>query len=168
MTSIDLLRDAAEFTKKALKDVVLKKNTFAEKGYDEETGISVYKGYIPEKEGETKAVPYVLLQATNGADDDEKDKNECNIRFVFVLYFATREEGALGVLGVMERLRIALRKEGVLNKQYGIGKIEWLTYPYGEEPYYIGEMTVAFGMPSVKRTEEGIWEILNAGEFKKE
>lgn len=165
MTTLDLLTAVKDFVKSALKDVVLTKNTYKELGKNTETKAEVYIGYIPEKEGDyDKAAPYVLLQAPTGEDDEDRGITTCNIRFVIVLHFADEKEGALGVNEIIERLRIALRKEGVLNGQYGIGKISWLIYPSDSTPYYVGEMMVEFGMVNVKPGNEAVRGWLNDGE----
>lgn len=158
MTTIDLLRAAKIFTERSVGKITMSKKTGGE---EVDAKIEVYTGYIPEKEDELKAAPYILIQAVKGTNDEEKQENTVNLRFVIVLRFEDSEEGYLGVLEVLERLQTEMRKSGLFQNQYGIGKIEWLLYPQDTKPYYIGEMTVECQKQNVKRVEPGVYEWLN-------
>ena len=150
MTAIELLDALQKFIEEKTKDIVLR-----EKGKEGlERAAKVFKMRLPNKDAETKFIPYILLQFLTGKDGDaaSSSESECKIRIVVVTYSEDGSEGAMDVLNLLTRIRIALLENGLIDERFLVKKpLEYIVYPDDTDPYYLGEMVVTFEMPTIER-----------------
>lgn len=76
------------------------------------------------------------------------------MRSIFCVYDPDEEEGGLLLLNLMERVRIALLKQGVLDSRYQLdleAGLETVSYPDDTAPYYAGEMASRWRLPGIVR-----------------
>lgn len=149
MTGLNVLDAAAKFIGNATKDIIL---TSRERGADNKhitRPAHIYKMRLPDKEAETKQVPYILLQLVKGDDDDKT--NKAQIRVVIATFSDKAPEGATNVAVIITRIQTELRKAGFLENKYGVEKIEYLIYGDELAPYYMGEMMITFDLPTIHR-----------------
>lgn len=110
---------------------------------------------LPDKNAETQRIPYILLQFLTGTDEQkptEEPDSECKVRIVVATYSEDGGAGAMDVLNVLTRIRIALLKEGEVGQQFLLRKpIEYIVYPDDTNPYYLGEMLTIWEMPIIHR-----------------
>lgn len=116
---------------------------------------------LPERSAYLTKAPYIILQLLDGKDDQqtqEQPENLCHVQVVICIYSEDASEGALQVLGVIERLRLPLLRQRVLGKQFSLQMpMEYQIYPDSEEPspYFLGVMTTIWELPKIER--EVIW-----------
>ena len=100
-------------------------------------------------------IPFFLLQFIKGSDDQkegEQPESECAVRFVFATYSEDGGKGAMDVLNLITRIRVALIKAGVIGEQFSIKRpIEYIVYPDSTPPYFMGEMMTIWEMPTIQR-----------------
>lgn len=149
MTGLNVLDAAAEFIGTATKDIILTSRERGEKNKHITRPAYIYKMRLPDKEAETKQVPYILLQLVKGDDDDKT--NKAQIRVVIATFSDEAPEGATNVAVIITRIQTELRKAGFLEKKYGVEKIEYLIYGDELAPYYMGEMMITFDLPTIHR-----------------
>jgi len=110
---------------------------------------------LPDKDAETNRIPYVLLQYLAGKDEHPEGRQEDttgNVRIIVATYSDNDSEGALDVLNVITRIRIALLKAGVVGEQFLLRKpLDHLIYPDDTQPYFFGEMMTVWEMPTIRR-----------------
>jgi hypothetical protein len=110
---------------------------------------------LPDKDAETNRIPYVLLQLITGADTQEPGQHpdsECKVRVIIATYSDNDSEGALDVLNMITRIRVALLKAGEIGKQFLLRPpLEYLLYPDDTQPYFFGELMTTWEMPIIKR-----------------
>ena len=150
MTPNILLERLKEFTEANTKDLILEVRVKPGEKGPKERAAEVYTMRLPNKDAETKQIPYILLQFIKGSDDQkegEQPESECAVRFVFAAY---SEDG--GVLNLITRIRVALIKAGVIGEQFSLKrKIEYIVYPDSTPPYFMGEMMTFWEMPTIQR-----------------
>lgn len=69
------------------------------------------------KPAQTERVPYLLLQYIKSTDTQEQGQepeSECTVRIVAATYSEDESEGAMCVLNLLTRIRVALLKDGVV------------------------------------------------------
>ena len=95
------------------------------------------------------------MQFIKGSDDQkegEQPESECAVRFVFATYSEDGGKGAMDVLNLITRIRVALIKAGVIGEQFSLKrKIEYIVYPDSTPPYFMGEMMTFWEMPTIQR-----------------
>ena len=118
----------------------------------------VYKMRLPNKEAETNRIPYIVLQFLTGKDDQqpgEGNDSECKVRIIAATYSEDGSEGAVDVLNVITRIRIALLKAREVGQQFLLRlPLEYIVYPddtADTSPYYFAEMVVIWEMPEIRR-----------------
>jgi hypothetical protein len=160
MTPIVLLDRLKDFIEEQTRDLLLSVRVKSEEE-PQERPAHVYRMRLPNKEGETKLIPYILLQFITGEDAQEKNKDPesgCMVRIVVATYSEDGETGAMDVLNVITRIRIALLKTGVIGDQFLLKKpIEYLVYPDSTYPYFLGEMITRWELPIIEREVENLW-----------
>lgn len=161
MTAVILLDELKKFIEENTKDIILSVRTKPNSEEPNERPVEVHKMRLPDKEGETKRIPYILLQFLTGKDEQEEGKSlesECKIRIIVATYSEDGGEGAMDVLNVLTRIRISLLKDGVIGEQFMIKKpLEYIVYPDDTAPYYMGEMLTIWEMPEIEREVKNIW-----------
>jgi len=122
---------------------------------DERRAPEVHLMRLPDKEPTKNRVPYIVLQYLSGEDAQRPgEPQECTgrVRLIFATYSKNDTEGALDVLNVMTRLRIALLKEREVGKQFLLRlPMEQLVYPDDTQPFFLGEMMTNWEMPITQR-----------------
>ena len=163
MTAVILLQRLKEFVQEHTKDMVLRVKPITHNVYGEDAkaeGITerppeVHLMRLPSKDAEINRIPYILLQWLAGKDDQqqgEHPESECKIRIIAATYSDNDSEGALDVLNVMTKIRIALLRAGEIGEQFLLRKpLEALVYPDDTQPYFFGEMMSVWEMPTIKR-----------------
>ncbi len=76
------------------------------------------------------------------------------VRTVAAVYHPDNREGQLALLGIFERQRLALLRQGWLADQFQLDTeagIEYLIYPDNIPPFYAGEMVTTWKLPPVER-----------------
>lgn len=156
MTPIVLLDRLKEFIEMSIKDVILPSRN------SEPRAAKVYKGNLPNKEAETKQVPYILIRFITGKDDQlsgEMTDSECRVRIIVVTYSDDGEEGYINALNLITRIRIALLKERIIGDQFLLKMpLEYIVYEDDTDPYHIGEMMTIWNIPAIEREVCGIWQ----------
>lgn len=123
---------------------------------------NVFLTALPEKKSGVNEVPYILHQVIKSRDfqpPGERPRSEIVLRSVFCAYHENGEEGGLALLNLMERLRIAMLRKGMVGKQFTLdltAGMETLVYsnteppPDGTAPFYFGEMITTWKCPIIK------------------
>ena len=160
MTADDLLQRLAKRVDQALKDLRLPVNPDSQRGKKAEPRAPATYLMRVKTLGlaslESK-VPYVMHQVVEGSDiQKEGEDTQCRVqlRSVFAVYNKDEEEGALRLLEMMERVRIDLLKNPILDSMYELDLeegLERLIYPDDMAPYYAGEMNSVWKVPRVVR-----------------
>lgn len=161
MTKINLLHALQNFTEQAVADMLLP--TKMAQGECEPTmcPAGVYLTRLPDSTAATKKVPYILHQVITGLDKQQSGQllsSKVEVRTIFAVYHEDEQQGGLLLLQLMERLRIALLRNGIMEKQFVLNLeqgVETLVYPEDTPPYFIGEMATTWNMLAVER--EVIW-----------
>ena len=159
MNRITLLEKLKEVTENAVKDLILP--VAPQKGDTElkYRAPDVYLMRLPDVNSAMKKVPYVLIQFALGEDKQEpreRPESSAMIRFVCAVYHNDGQEGALSLLNVMERIRIALLRNPVVGGQFVLdleaGYQAAIDYD-DIGPYYKGEMVNTWSLPPVERED---------------
>lgn len=160
MTAVILLDELKKFVIEHTKDIILSVRVKPNSGEINERPAEVHKMRLPNKEAETKQIPYILLQFLTGKDEQEEGQSaesECKIRIVVATYSEDGGEGAMDVLNVLTRLRVALLKAGIIAGQFLIKKpLEYIVYPDDTAPYHMGEMLTIWEIPEIEREVENL------------
>ncbi len=168
----DLLQALKEFIENAIKDLLLPiraQSKEDERLFAENPDVSVrkpdvYKMRLPDSKEAKKKAPYVLVQLiTTGDVQNERqiDDSYAIIRIICCVYNRDEQAGALNLLNLASRIRIAFLKacsigenhEFVLDKTE---KLEFMAYPDDTAPYYAGEMIGLWHLPPIER-EVRLW-----------
>jgi len=159
MTRAELIKHLKAFTEAAVKDMVLPVRRQED---DEEPpaprAAEVFLMGLEKSASSKKAAPYVIHQVIAGKDvqpEGGRASALAVVRSIFCVYHEDEQEGALSLLGLMERLRIELLKEVVIAGQFELSLegdgLEMLVYPDDTAPYYSGEMISTWRLPGVER-----------------
>lgn len=163
MNKVFLLKAIQKHTLESTADIVMP--TRFQKGDKEAVSraAEVHLMRLPDSSAAHKKAPYILHQLLTGVDvqtEGNHEESSAVIRTIFAVYNENEEEGALMLLNLMERLRISLLKERVLDKRYQLDLkpgLEVLVYPDDTSPYYAGEMVSTWIVPSIKREVVSEW-----------
>lgn len=87
------------------------------------------------------------------------DPADCTVRIVAATYSEDESEGAMCVLNLLTRIRVALLKDGVVGGQFVLkSPLEMIVYPDSTAPYYLGEMMTKWTMPIIESEVQQIWQ----------
>lgn len=157
MTKNDFLEAVTVFTENAVKDMLLP-TSIQKKGEESILKTAdVYKQRLPDANSATKKVPYILHQIVTSSDLQAAGTNvesRITLRTIFAVYAPSEQEGALMLMELIERLRIAFLRDGVIDNRYELDlttPLECLYYPDNTAPYYAGEMASTWKVPAVER-----------------
>lgn len=110
---------------------------------------------LPDKDAEENRIPYILLQLITGTDtgaQGQQEDSEAKVRIIIATYSENDSEGALDVLNLITRIRVALLKAGEIGQQFLLRKpLEYLVYPDDTRPYFFGEIMTIWEMQTIKR-----------------
>lgn len=143
MTPLELLDALKAFIEENTKDILLPVRVDRKSGKAKERPAEVYKMRLPTKDAETKRIPYVLLQYIKSTDTQtagQPPESSCMVRIVAATYSEDGEEGAMCVLNLLTRIRVALLRDGVIADRFMLKPpVEMIVYPDSTPPYYLGE-----------------------------
>ena len=158
MTKVTLLEQLKLFTEEATKDLILPVSQQKEdKEPPSPRAAEIYRTRLPDSKAAKKKAPYILHQIISGQDvqiPGQLNTASAVVRSIFCVYHSDEQEGGLALLGLMERLRIALLEAGVIGKQFLLDReagLESLVYPEDSAPYYAGEMISTWRLPAIER-----------------
>ncbi len=161
MTPLELLNALKAFIEQKTKDIILPVRVDRRSGESKERAAEVHVMRLPNKDAEIQRIPYILLQYIKSTDIQEQGQHpesNCMIRIVVATYSEDGEEGALCVLNLLTRIRIALLRDGVIAERFLLKPpLEMLVYPDSTPPYYLGEMMTEWQMPIIE-SEVSIWQ----------
>ena len=151
MTTVNLLESIKAFTIETVKDLILPVKPSEEVEEPEPRAAGVYICCLPEFDSIKRKSPCILHQIVTRKDvqlpGEPFPSTAAVVRSGFCVYNEDEGEGGLMLQGIMERLRIALLKKVVLDKQFKLdlqAGLESLTYDSTgikpTHPYYLGEM----------------------------
>lgn len=151
MTTVNLLESLKAFTIESTKDLIMPVKPSEEVEEPEPRTVGVYIGHLPEFSSVKRKAPCILHQIVTRKDIQHPGEpfpdTAAVVRSAICVYNESEEEGGLMLLGLMERLRIALLKKVVLDKQFKLdlqAGLESLVYDSTgskpTHPYYLGEM----------------------------
>ncbi len=159
MTRTVLLEHLRDLTEEATEGVLLPVKR--QKGDGESLlprPAKIYLMGLPEAGAAVKKAPYILHQIVTGKDTqkpgDFQPEAQAVVRSIFCVYNEDGQEGSLALLGLMERVRIALLEQVVIGKQFKLdlsAGLETLVYPDDTAPYYIGEVVSTWELPGITR-----------------
>lgn len=160
MTPIFLLDDLKKFVQESTEDLLLEVKT--KKGEDKIIKpAKVFIGNPPVKIGTEQYVPYIILRLLTGKDEQKEGENEnstVKVRLIVAIYSTDSEKGYIDTLNVVDRLRIELLKNRVLNNKYILKlPLEYVVYEDDTGPYTIGEIVTEWEIPSVRQEVNKIW-----------
>lgn len=164
MVKTEFLEVLKQFTGKAVQDMILPVRYQQEDGTPP-TGrpADVYKMRLPDGKAASKKAPYILHQIVTGMDrqtEGGEDTSSTTVRSIFVVYSDDEQLGGLMLLELMERVRIALLRQVILDGRFQLDKrtgVETLIYPEDTAPYFAGEMSSTWLLPRVERELDKQW-----------
>jgi len=172
VTWVELLQALKGFIEDAIKDLLLpiraqtkdEEADFAENPDHAWRKPDVYLMRLPDSREAKKKAPYVLVQlitTQDWQDQRQLDDSTAVIRLICCVYDKDEQAGALNLLNLASRIRIALLKECAIggNKAFVLDKtekLEFMAYPDDTAPYYPGEMIGVWHLPPIKR-EVSLW-----------
>ena len=157
MTRVMLLRALKDFTLDATRDLLLPVRVQSAEEEPQERPAEVHLMRLPDSSAAKKKAPYIIHQVITGKDEQKPGKRQTSsaeVRSIFCVYDPDEEEGSLLLLNLMERVRIALLKQGVLDNRYQLdleAGLETVSYPDDTAPYYAGEMASRWRLPGIVR-----------------
>ena len=157
MTRVMLLRALKDFTLDATRDLLLPVHVQSAEEEPQERPAEVHLMRLPDSSAAKKKAPYIIHQVITGKDEQKPGKRQTSsaeVRSIFCVYDPDEEEGGLLLLNLMERVRIALLKQGVLDSRYQLdleAGLETVSYPDDTAPYYAGEMASRWRLPGIVR-----------------
>lgn len=118
---------------------------------DATTVPAIHLGYLPEKTAANRLneeYPFILLRPQDGED------TESQYQVKLLMLFATKsqdEAGFLDVLNLMERVRIKLLKQRLIDGRYHLEMpYKWKFYDEQAEPEWFGEAVTTWTLPHVQ------------------
>lgn len=157
MTPTILLETLRDYIEGKTKDLILPlrvKTGATEK----ERPPKVYMMNLPSKEDEIQQIPYILIKYLTGKDEQQsgnETQSEARVRIIVATYNEDGQEGALALLNVISRIRLALLKDREVGGQFRlIMPVESIVYPENTSPYYLGEMMTMWTLPPIEREVE--------------
>ena len=118
---------------------------------------SVWRMRLAKSSAAQKVAPYIIHQViTTDAKQEpgQFDENSLCLRSIYCVYNEDEEEGSLGLLTMMERLRIHWLKDRVIDGRYELDMkqgIQTLIYPEETNDFFLGESVSYWKLPVVQR-----------------
>lgn len=155
---VALLEELRAFTLASTKDLIMPvRRQKEDTEQPQPRAASVFLMRLKDSKIADKKAPYILHQFLNGTDRQKKGEkmySDAIVRSIFVVYNEDEQEGGLMLLNLVERLRIDLLKKVVIGKRFKLDLetgLEFFAYPEDTAPYYSGEMTTRWEIPTVER-----------------
>ncbi|MDE6260415.1 MAG: hypothetical protein K2M42_06070 [Oscillospiraceae bacterium] len=158
MTKQNLLDSLCDFTRDVVKDLLLP----VELQEDDEAQPmprppEVYDHGLPDFAEAEKKAPLIIHKVITANDvwpeGGTEPISKAVVRTVFGIYHPNNQEGERALLGLIERLRLALWRQRVIGKQFKLdvkAGLDYLIYDKQLPPFYAGEMLTTWSLPSVK------------------
>ena len=159
MDTVDFLEALKAFTEDQTRNIIMPTQHQKGEAETQYRAATVYMQSLPNGKTATKYVPYVLHKKVTGTDiigHARRNRSLITVRSIFCVYSEDEMEGALMLLNLMERMRIAFMKYPLLDHRYRLytgdedGQIESVIYQEDMQPYYAGEMVTVWEIPSVQ------------------
>ena len=121
----------------------------------------VYLMRLPDAKSAKKKAPYIIHQLITAKDQQQPGQHPTStvqVRSIFCVYNEDGQEGGLMLLNLMERVRIPLIRQTVIEKRYKLlldPSMEAIAYPEDSAPYYAGEMVSIWKIPAIEREVRG-------------
>ena len=160
MTRVMLLQALKTFTLDATRDLLLPMRVQSAQEEPKERPAEVHLMRLPDSSEAKKKAPYIIHQLITGKDVRKpgvQTVSTAEVRSICCVYAPNEEEGGLLLLNLMERLRIALLRQEVLDWRYQLdleAGMESVIYPDATAPYYLGEMESQWKLPGIVREEK--------------
>ncbi len=157
MTKVDFLDALTYFTRESVEGLLLPTRPQKNGEGGQLRPPDVYRMRLPDHRASESKAPYIIHQVITGKDSQSagsRPETVAVVRTIFTVYHEDESEGALALLGLMERLRIALLRQGVLVGRYQLDLeigMEHIIYPDDISPFYAGEMASTWRLPNVER-----------------
>lgn len=161
MTTVFLLDALKAFTEDATRELIMPVRANEKNPEPEPRAALVFRARLPDFHAATEKAPYILHQLVTRKDVQSAGNYptaQAVVRTVFCVYNEDGQEGGMTLLNLMERFRIALLKQRVIDKQFVLDTeagLETLIYPDdGEQstaPYYLGEMFSVWKIREIER-----------------
>ena len=162
MTPLDLLDELKAYIERKTKDMILPVRVDRKSGEHKERPAEVHIGSLPDKESETKRIPYVLLQfikSTDSQEEGERAKSVCMVRIIATTYSEDREDGRRCLLNLLTRIKTEFLRDGMVADRYILkSPLEMMVYTEDTAPYYLGEMITHWSLPEVESEVNFIWQ----------
>ncbi len=151
MTPLDLVDSLKTYLEGETRNLFLPVRVDRRSGKKNERPPEVFTMRLPDKDAETKRIPYLLVQYIKSKFSQEEGKppeHSCMVRIVAATYSENGEEGARCVLNLLTRVLIAFIRDGMIADRYILkSAVEMIVYPDSTPPYYLGEMITEWTMP---------------------
>ena len=163
MDKVNLLYAMRAFTEETTKGVLLPVRKQKGDENAEKRSPVVFLMRVPDDSSATKKAPYILHQIITGKDRQEpqqQPESSAAVRSIFCVYNEDGQEGGLALLQLIERWRIAVMKQRVIDNRYEVDMdagLDMLIYPDDTAPYYIGELVSNWSLPPVQREVTNLW-----------
>lgn len=161
MTPFILLDELKKFVEAETHDLILPVRVDRNSKEPKERAPDVYIMRLKNKADKTQKIPYILLQLIKSEDSQPEGKELCCeswVRIIAATYAENEDEGALAVLNVLTRIRLALLRAGIIGKQFVLRPpLEMIIYPDSTPPYYLGEMMSVWRTPKME-SEARLWQ----------
>lgn len=100
--------------------------------------------------------PYILVQMVTGDDgfDENGDSySHRTVRLVFAIYETDEVKGSKHLLDLIDRVSSELKRQVVVGGAFALvaGSINYLIYTDDNYPFYFGEMSTVWSVPTVER-----------------
>lgn len=157
MNRIDLLQTLKAFTEAATGDMHMPVSVQKGDAAQDDRAAEVHLMRLPDGKAARRKAPYIIHQLITAKDQQNEGKwpeATAQVRSIFCVYHSNEEEGALMLLNLVERLRIALLRQVVIGERYELNLqtgLEALYYPDDTAPYFMGEMVSTWKLPPVQR-----------------
>lgn len=117
---------------------------------------AVHLGYLPRQtkdNADKPEFPYILVRPATGIDNDD-----CKVTVHLIFGSeADDDQGFLDVFNQMERVRIALLEQQIIDRRFRLElPYKWEFPPEQPEPYTIGLVTTIWTLPTVL-PKEGLY-----------
>lgn len=162
MTALDLVDFMKAYIKNETQDLILPTRVDRKSGEHKERPAEVFTMRLPDKEAETKRIPYVLVQFIKSEDlqeDGQYPETRTWVRIVGATYSEDSEEGARCILNLLTRIKLAFLRDGMLADRYVLKPpLETIVYTDSTAPYYLGEMMTIWSMPIIESEVNLLWQ----------
>lgn len=162
MTPLELLDALKAFIEETTKDIILPVKVDRKSGEKRERAAEVHKMRLPGKNADEQRIPYILLQFIKNIDMQEEGQppeSRSMVRIIVATYSDDEADGAMCVMNLLMRIRIALLRDGVIGERFLLKPpLEMIVYPDSTPPYYLGEMMTEWQMPIIKSEVQSVWQ----------